>query len=122
MVHYSLFMVLCLNFMLFCVSRRSRALDARAHVFVRFCTVQYGLNKISRFYALTSKITYLGRFSTCMVRHSCKVVITWCQSPFAITNRYCDVGDFMFYGPGIGSFVPHSGPYFLLIPLCYVGV
>ena len=43
MVHYSLFMVLCLNVMLFRVSRRSRTRDARArtYVFVRFRTVQY---------------------------------------------------------------------------------
>ena len=53
---------------------RARAFSC---VFVRFrtvqyCTVQYELNKISRFYALTPKITYLGRFSNCMVRCSRK--------------------------------------------------
>ena len=75
MVHYSLVMVLCLNFMLFRVSRRSRARDARgfSYVFVRFRTVQYESNKISRFYALTPKITYLGRFSNCVVRCSRKL-------------------------------------------------
>ena len=77
MVHYSLVMVLCLNFMLFRVSRRSRACDARARAlfFVRFRTVQYESNKISRFYALTPKITYLGQFSNCMVRRSRNLMI-----------------------------------------------
>ena len=35
---------------------------------------QYELNKISRFYALSPKITYLGRFSNCMVLRSCNLV------------------------------------------------
>ena len=91
MVHYSLVMVPCLNFMLFRVSRRLRA-RARARVrfvsfcvflcvfacflcvFVRFRTVQYKLNKIPRFYALTPKIMYLGQFLYCMVRCYRKVV------------------------------------------------
>ena len=57
MVHCNLFMVLCLNFMLF--------LDVHARVWcarVRFCTVQCKLNKILRFYAIIPKITYLGQF------------------------------------------------------------
>ena len=47
---------------------------AFSYVFVRFRTVQYESNKISRFYALTPKITYFGRFSNCMVRCPRKVV------------------------------------------------
>ena len=61
MVHYSLFMVLCLNVMLFRVSRDVCARVMRARVrFLAFsyCTVQYESNKISRFYALTPKIMY----------------------------------------------------------------
>ena len=46
---------------------------ARACVFVHFRTVQYELNKISRFYAQTPKITYLGRFSSCVMR--CRKVV-----------------------------------------------
>ena len=45
MVYFSLFMLLCLHFMLFCVSRRSRARDARVRTFS--CVfVQYNTNQI----------------------------------------------------------------------------
>ena len=68
MVHYSLFMILRLNFMLFCVPRDVRAC-------IRFQAFSYELNKLSRFYALTPKITYLGQFSNCMARYPRKVVV-----------------------------------------------
>ena len=59
----------------------SRYLDVRARV-VRarfrafsYCIVQYELNKMSRFYALTPKITYsLGRFLSCC---GSAVPVTW---------------------------------------------
>ena len=71
MVHCSLFMVLSLHFMLFCVSRHLPARGARARM---FSCIFVGIKHDIKIFLLTPKIIYLGNFLSCMVHCSCNLV------------------------------------------------